>query len=66
MADTKIKIKKLYCYSCGKEIGEITKGRIQKGVQFVCKECAAPKDNYKDNTASDSDVFNLMSMFGMK
>ena len=43
--DIKVKTKKLYCYKCGKEVGEIKKGKIQVGVLIICKKCQEPKSD---------------------
>lgn len=33
----------IYCRQCGAYLGEIRDAKLAKGIEYVCRVCAAPK-----------------------
>jgi len=73
-------MKELRCKKCNKYLGEIEKGRIEKGAVIYCKQCNSilelakqlqeqslktAKDIFGEK-AGDKAVDNLMDMFNIK
>lgn len=36
-------MRKIYCYKCGKYLGEIRDATLLKGIRFDCGACGKPK-----------------------
>ena len=62
---------KIYCKNCNILVGDLLEGsKIRKGLVYLCEDCAIdynilPVTNIDSRNYSDSQVEQLMKMFGM-
>ena len=60
MPNTKIKLKIFKCARCGKYLGEMEKGRLEKGAVIFCKGCSNLSAQKADRIRNTDDIFSFL------